>query len=487
MKYTTETEARRLSDVSRFLDAVAVLRGGAEPFFRRDREVLVTRAPGRLDLMGGNDDYTGGLVFEATIREAVLAAIQARDDDLAVLYNPAVASLGWRDRVELPIRDLFDGEVLRPASWLRAWCEEDPGRAWSAYPLGNIYYLLEKHRDKVRGGFSLYMESDIPLGKGVSSSAAIEVAPMKAMAARYGLDMSGVELALATQWVEIALTGAACGVMDQLAVTMGGEDTFIPMLCQPCLPEERVHLPGDLRVWGLDSGVRHAVSGIEYEAARAAGFMGYRFLLEAEGLEARHDDSGVVSRFVDDLWDGYLARISPSVFREKYEQLLPLSMRGGEFGARFPVHLDPHTRVLPDVDYPVLGATRYAVEENWRVHLFRELIVSAGDRAGDRTARLLGELMYQSHGGYTDCGLASRETDLIVGLVRDEERSGLRGAKITGGGAGGTVAILGLHTPAAEDAFHRVVEEYRGSSGREPYVFSGTSPGADDFGVLRLR
>jgi len=94
-------------------------------------------------------------------------------------------------------------------------------------------------------------------------------------------------------------------------------------------------------------------------------------------------------------------------------------------------------------------------------------------------------LMYQAHQGYTECGLGSAATDLIVNLVREEgAASGLYGAKITGGGAGGTVAVLG--TPEGEGAFHRVVARFREQSGRAPYIFQGSSPGADRFGVLEL-
>ena len=98
--------------------------------------------------------------------------------------------------------------------------------------------------------------------------------------------------------------------------------------------------------------------------------------------------------------------------------------------------------------------------------------------------------MYQSHEAYTECGLGSRATTAIVDLVRAlGPRSGLFGAKITGGGAGGTVAVLGLR--AAEAVFlERVVAPYgaaRASEGAAPpYVFSGSSPGADAFGVRTL-
>ncbi|HUX39887.1 MAG TPA: galactokinase family protein [Rectinemataceae bacterium] len=479
-----------LPDVKRFTSGLKDLApsdgAGEKRFFRPGEEVLVSRSPGRLDLMGGNDDYTGGLVFEATIREAVMVAVQARSDRKVIFFNPAVRRLGWEEKIEFSLDDLREGSKLRPVAWVRAWCEADARRSWCAYILGDLYYLMKEFPDKVETGFNLYLESDIPLGKGVSSSAAIEVAPMKAMAALYGVETHGVDLALWTQWVEIALTGAACGVMDQLAVVMGGENVFIPMLCQPCLPQAPARLPSNLRVWGIDSGVRHAVTGIEYEAARAATFMGYRYLCEMEGLKPKLDESGIVSRYVDPLWNGYLANLSPALFREKYESRLPLKVMGADFNSKFPLHLDPHTKVRDAVNYPVLGATRYAVEENWRVNLFYKLITANPRSVDEGVARLLGELMYQAHVGYTDSGLASAATDLIVSLVRAEEKNGLLGAKITGGGAGGTVAILGYDSPSAAEAFARVTVKYQKESGLEHYVFDGSSPGADDFGVARM-
>ena len=98
---------------------------------------------------------------------------------------------------------------------------------------------------------------------------------------------------------------------------------------------------------------------------------------------------------------------------------------------------------------------------------------------------MLGELMYQSHLGYSECGLGSEATDKIVALVREERSNGLLGAKITGGGAGGTVAILGWNTASATKAFRRVVKNYTTWSKAVPYIFKGSSVGCDQFGVLR--
>jgi galactokinase len=475
----------RYPDFKRFEDKIGEL--VTQGYFDRGTDIFINRTPGRLDLMGGNDDYTGGLVFESTIREATLVAIQPRTDQTVTFYNPAVRSWGWKDRVDFTFTDLVENGRVRPVEEVRAWINADPQRAWCAYIVGDLYFLIKQYPGQVRHGLTLYIESDVPLGKGVSSSAALEVAPMKAMAKMYGVDVGGVELASWTQWVEIALTQSACGIMDQLAVVMGDEGYFVPMLCQPCQPHPLVRLPENLRLWGIDSGVRHSVAGVEYESARAATFMGYHLLCDLEALKPRLDESGVLPRWVEPKWNGYLANISPSEFRQRYESRLPETLTGADFQKRCPVHLDPFTTVRPESTYPIRGATRYAVEENWRVHCFFSLISKPAAAMDEITMQLLGELMYQSHLGYSQCGLGTESTDKLVDLVRAEKANGLVGAKVTGGGAGGTVAVLGMNAASSVSALRRVVDQFGSWSGLDPFLFEGSSAGCDRFGVLQVR
>ena len=94
-----------------FPDTLARLQGGG--CFHPGQPIFYTRAPGRLDLMGGNDDYTGGLVFEATIREATWAAVQPRPDRRILFSNPQLAAKGWRDRVEFALDDLTTDSNVR--------------------------------------------------------------------------------------------------------------------------------------------------------------------------------------------------------------------------------------------------------------------------------------------------------------------------------------------------------------------------------------
>lgn len=454
--------------MSAFARTVAAMKQSAH-FFSASEPVFIARAPGRIDLMGGNVDYTGGLVFQATIREATWAAVQRRADERFEFSNPQLRERGWRDCVGFSLEDLASEDRVRQAT------SRDP---WTAYAFGVFYYLRKKYPEQVISGANIFIESEIPMNKGVSSSAAIEVAVMSAAAHAYGIDLKGIGLALACQWVENTIAGAGCGIMDQATVVLGDEGHLLPLLCQPCCVSPLVKLSGDLETWAIDSGVSHAVSGMEYEAVRAATFMGYKLICDWERLPVRLDETAAVPRWTDPRWNGYLSDIPVSVFRSRFECRLPESLPGEEYLSTAGIHVDPFSAVRPGIAYRVRACTRYSVEENQRIRLFVELARSSSETAW----QLMGDLMYQSHWSYTECGLGCEATDLLVDLVREEGvAAGLLGAKISGGGAGGTVVVLGRKT--ARPAFQRVVERYAAARGFSPYVFEGTSAGSDRFGV----
>lgn len=464
--------------MSVFEQTVTDLRRSGKFFSPKDA-TYVSRAPGRLDLMGGNVDYTGGLVFQATIREATWSAVQLRPDARIEFWNPQMQREGWLDHVAFELNCLTTEQAVRRA------VNANPKSRWTAYVLGVFYFLRCKYPEKVTTGANIYIESDVPLNKGVSSSAAVEVAVMKAAAAAYGIPLAGVELAESCQWVENVIAESACGIMDQAASVLGDEGYVLPLLCQSCLPRPLVKLPSGLRCWGVDSGVRHAVTGIEYEAARAAAFVGYRMICDRENLPVHIDSSGRIPRFVEPRWNGYLSNISPSQFRSQCESELPVSLPGLAFQSTRKTHIDPYTTVRPEVNYRVRACTRYAIEENQRIELFVELARGADVGESENAFRLMGDLMFQSHWSYSECGLGCEATDLLVKLVREECTGGkLYGAKITGGGGGGTVAVLGPED--SQSAFQRVIQRYAEIRNCEPYVFDGSSLGADRFGVHTL-
>ena len=465
--------------MSDFESSVLKIRG-EDRFFCASKPVYVSRAPGRLDLMGGNVDYTGGLVFQSTIREATWAAVQRRDDQRIIFWNPQMKEEGWLERVEFGLNELSSEEAVR--GLVNASTEV----RWTSYVLGAFFLLQSRYSSRVDCGASIYIESEVPCNKGVSSSAAVEVAVMKAAAACYGVDLGGIELAEACQWVENVIAESACGIMDQAASVLGDEGYVLPLLCQSCLPRPLVKLPEGLKCWAIDSGVRHAVTGIEYEAARAAAFIGYRLICEWEKLPIHKDENGQIFRYSDPRWQGYLSNVMPSIFRSRYEHRLPEFISGAEILSLDKIHPDPFTTVRPEVVYRVRACTRYAIEENQRIELFIELARGNSVQPSVAAFRQMGELMFQSHWSYTECGLGCEATDQLIEIVRrhvgDDQ---LFGAKITGGGAGGTVAVLGSAKGA--EAFREIVKEYAELRSFEPYIFEGSSIGADGFGVHVLR
>jgi galactokinase len=464
--------------VNAFERSVSRIRGQGR-FFSPEARVYISRAPGRLDLMGGNVDYTGGLVFQSTIREATWAAAQRRADRRIIFLNPQMKEEGWQEQVEFDLQDLVSEKAVKDL------VNASPGVRWTAYVLGAFLLLRNRYPEQVKLGASIYIESEVPRNKGVSSSAAVEVAVMKAAAACYGIPLDGIALAEACQWVENVIAESACGIMDQAASVLGDEGHVLPLLCQPCLPRPLVKLREGLRCWAIDSGVRHQVTGIEYEAARAAAFIGYRMICEWENLPIAKDESGPIPRYAEPRWGGYLSNLSPSVFRSKYEQRLPELLAGAEIVSGGAVHPDPFTTVRPEVNYRVRACTRYAIEENQRIELFIELARASAEQPSLASFRQMGELMFQSHWSYTECGLGCEATDQLIELVRLHAGEDLLfGAKITGGGAGGTVAVLG--SAQGSDAFRRVVEDYAELQAFEPYVFEGSSIGADLFGIREL-
>lgn len=474
----------KVSDISDFIETLDGLEVHPDPrlhnFFDK-QDLTITRAPGRLDVMGGIADYSGSLVLELPIAEATFVALQK--DDTRRLRVASLLDGGTVLNFEMPLDDLQkEGEPLSYAD-ARRYFQTAPGRHWAAYVAGVFLVLMRDRGTRFSRGARLLISSDVPEGKGVSSSAALEVATMSAVASAFDLEITGRELALLCQRVENLVVGAPCGVMDQMTSACGEENQFLALVCQPAELIGTIKLPDDLALWGLDSGVRHSIGGVDYGSVRAGTFMGYRIIAELAGLSVKQ--TGDVFVVDDSRWSGYLANLPPSEFQDRFANNLPATMNGAEFLARYGGTTDPVTQVDPNRTYQVRVAVAHAVYENSRVHRFADLL-----RRGRPLAReekvALGELMYESHASYSACGLGSKGTDDLVALVRSAGvDKGLFGAKITGGGSGGTVAVLG--DTAAGAAVMDIAQRFSELSGQQTYIFSGSSPGSASFGHAIVR
>jgi len=276
------------------------------------------------------------------------------------------------------------------------------------------------------------------------------------------------------------VAGAASGVMDPMAAALGVSDHLLALLCQPARVLTQLAVPEALRFAGVDSGSRHAVSGADYGAVRVGAFMGYRMLAEREGLRVERVADHVV---IDDTrFGGYLANVELAEFDARHAEALPLELGGAEFLARYGGISDTVTAVDPKRRYPVRNATRHPIAEHARVRRFAELMRGPID---PRTLSELGALMFASHESYSACGLGSPGTDRLVALARESgPQAGIYGARISGGGSGGTVVLLAER--GADAAIERLAARYATETKRGGRVFRGSSNGAASFGARRL-
>ena len=322
--------------------------------------------------------------------------------------------------------------------------------------------------------------SKIPPGKGVSSSAALEVATMQAVCAAFDIKIEPREIAVLCQKVENLIVGAPCGVMDQMTSVCGEENRLISLFCQPAELQKMVEIPPEIEFWGIDSGVRHAVVSADYSSVRVGAFMGYRIIADVAGLKTEYLENNQV-KIEDKFWNGFLSNIKPSEFEHFYAARLPEKISGADFLEKYQGTTDKVTKINPEKIYAVRKPAAHAIYENFRVQMFAELLK---DEINEGKLELLGELMLQSHASYADCGLGEAGTNRLVELVCENRANNLFGAKITGGGSGGTVAVLGLR--GNREIIQKIAAEYAAETGLKPYIFSGSSPGSDSFGHLRL-
>jgi galactokinase len=477
--------SRNLPDTAALIETLDAIRRYADPelhVFDDQGEIIVARAPGRLDVMGGIADYSGSLVLEMPIKEATLAALQ-RTRSRQLRISTLSERLQREMIFEMPLEDLEDHGRPLDYKMANALFQRDASRHWAAYVAGVFLVLMRERGILFHDGARILIASLVPEGLGVSSSAALEVAVMQAIVAAYDITITPRELALLCQMVENHVVGAPCGVMDQMTVVCGEERSLLSLLCQPAEITGSLPIPDEITFCGLDSGIRHSVGGDAYGDVRAGAFIGYRMIAELAGLEVSSGGAPGTVHISDSRWRGYLANISPAEFERDYATHLPERIDGAEFLSRFQGTTDAVSLINPERSYAVRVATAHPIYENSRVRRFAELL---NEKPDENRLEQMGELMYQSHASYSACGLGSAGTDLLVRLVREAgPTKGLYGARITGGGGGGTVAVLSRRS--ADHAIAEVSGRYEEETGHRPYIFTGSSPGSAAFGVIGLQ
>ncbi len=438
---------------------------------------LVTRAPGRLDCMGGMADFSGSLALQMPIDRGVYVAAGQREDQ-CIRVHSINGELGGEPSVfEWPLSSFYqsDGQIVTAAQFAKLF-EECP---WCAN-VGGVFYTLLESGDvpHFAGGVNLLLQSNVPFGMGLAASSAIQVATAKALAELFGSELPAQILNNACRKADLEVAGALPGLVSHLTCLSGEQNALLQIRCQPNDVLGTLSLPEGVTICAICSGMRAPIYARRYEENRATSLIGL-FLIE----RILH-----VSGATGDPVGGYLANISPSEYTRRFRNELPVKLRGRDFIDYFGQPEELECTVDPAKVYKIRSRIEHHIYENDRTHRFLERLARSR-RTGERDALAeAGETMYASHWSYGQrCGAGSIETDVLVNLIRERGASqGLFGAKVTAGGCGGTVAVLMADNPNTHNVLNEVCEAYAQKTGQTPTLLCGSSPGAMIFDHHRL-
>jgi galactokinase len=378
---------------SRLRDAFA-RRFGLEP-------AVVARAPGRVNLIGEHTDYNEGFVLPVALEPCTRVAAGPRGDGCIC----AVAC------------DLEEEAVWPVDAWCRADCPH-----WTSYIAGVVVLLRARGAPLI--GCNLIITSDVPVGSGLSSSAALEVSAAKALAALSGDAIDGTTLADLCGEAERRFAGVPCGIMDQYVSVLARADTAFLLDCRARSWE---HVPLDLDEHVLvivNSGVRHELAAGEYAKRRRECAAAVEYLRQWDpAVRALRDvDSAAVA--------AHTARLDPIAAKR----------------------------------------ARHVISENART-------IQMADALRKRDWAEIGRLMAASHRSLRDdYEVSCRELDRLVEIV--SEVPGVVGARMTGGGFGGCIVAIADRACLPEIA-SALREGYDGAGhGRSSILLSRAGGGA---------
>ena len=363
------------------------------------------RAPGRVNLIGEHTDYNAGFVMPAAIQFYTTVAIAARSD-----RRLRVRSTNFAETVETDLPDANASHSRRPGERAQ----------WVDYVLG-VAHALQQHGVLLRGA-DLLIHGEVPLGAGLSSSAALEVSVALALSSLAGRTLDNVTLAKIAQRAENDYVGMRCGIMDQFAAACGRAGHALKIDCRSL---EHELVPLDHHTVGPNAAVqlvvcntmvRHRLAGGEYNRRREECEEGVRSLQQVlPGIEALRDVS--------------------------------------------PAQLHAHASLLDPVIY---RRCRHVVTENARV-LAAAVALETG------AVETFGLLMRESHRSMRDdYEISCHELDLMVRLAELSE--GVYGARMTGGGFGGCTVNL-VRADRVVPFRAMIAARYGAATGHSPEIY----------------
>jgi len=326
---------------------------------------LIVRSPGRVNIIGEHTDYNEGFVLPAAIDKAAYVAVGKRGDDIISLYSEHFA-------------ESFEAKLteLKPTD-----------KGWPNYVLG-VADQIQKQGYNIKG-FNLVLDADVPIGAGLSSSAAVECATAYALNEIFDLDIEKLEMVKIAQKAEHAFAGVRVGIMDMFASVHGKKDHVIKLDCRSLDYE---YVPLNLQGYKLlllNTNVKHSLASSEYNTRRQQCEEGVAL------VKAHHPQVGSLRDVTMQMLDEFVKPVDQTIYRR----------------------------------------CKYVVEENER------LLTGCEDlKRGD--LKSLGQKMFRTHEGLSkEYEVSCKELDYLVDYVKGA--SDVLGARMMGGGFGGcTINIV---------------------------------------------
>lgn len=353
-------------------------------------EPMIVRAPGRVNIIGEHTDYNEGFVLPASINKAIYVAISKRNDNQISLYSE-----NYKENIEISLSDI------------------KPTGNWATYILGVTDQLIK--RGYGIGGFNLVIDGDIPVGAGMSSSAAVECAAVFALNELFDLRIDKMEMVRIAQKAEHSFSGVMCGIMDMFTSMFGKKGHVIKLDCRSLEYEYKPLTLDGYKLVLFNTNVKHSLSSSEYNIRRQQCEQG------VEWIQKHHS-------FVESLRDANMFMLDEYVAHK---------------------------------DKLVYARCRYIVEEILRLE-DACIALEKGD------VNTLGKKMFQTHEGLSKAyEVSCKELDFLVDAVK--KAPDVLGARMMGGGFGGcTINIV------KEEAIEQLVEQLS-SSYREAMQLELTS------------
>ena len=343
---------------------------------------VVIESPGRINLIGEHIDYNGGLVLPAAINRKVTLYFKKNTHNRCQIYSKS-----YDDGFEVDLNKI-----------------EISNKEWHNYFLGVIYFTLQAYPESIQN-FDCVIESDLPIGSGVSSSAALECGIAKGLSELFNISLSNDEIITISRDAEHHFVGTKCGIMDQFAVVMGKEDNLMLLNCDSL---DFDYIPANLyscQIILLNTNVSHNLATSEYNLRRNECEYGLKLI------------------------------------QEKYPEYQSLAS----------IPLSVIDELKPEMNLVTYNRLSYVVEENNRT-------IDASKALTNGDIESFSSFLFESHKGLRNkYEVSCKELDFLVDLAKDFD--GVIGARMMGGGFGGCTINI-VHKSKAETFINRASTMY---------------------------